>query len=245
MNSLALPSSPRPPRAVVFLLALILESGILAVLAVWMRPSPLPTPVITPPMAVQLVSWPQPSATPQPTPHPPALRTTASIPRKPVPTPPKLSPRPPREAKVPVRTPHSAPSALAVTAAPSTISRMPAPVTSAAATPAIPALPPSPPAPAAETRPSIPAYAHNPAPEYPQSARWDGEEGTVLLRVLVNVSGLPKKITVVRSSGYTSLDRAAEKAVRHWRFTPGTRDGKPVAMQVEVPIRFRLTDANL
>ena len=242
MNSLALPSSPRPPRAVVFLLALILESGILAVLAVWMRPSPLPTPVITPPMAVQLVSWPQPSATPQPTPHPPALRTTASIPRKPVPTPPKLSPRPPREAKVPVRTPHSAPSALAVTAAPSTISRMPAPVTSAAATPA---LPPSPPAPAAETRPSIPAYAHNPAPEYPQSARWDGEEGTVLLRVLVNVSGLPKKITVVRSSGYTSLDRAAEKAVRHWRFTPGTRDGKPVAMQVEVPIRFRLTDANL
>ncbi|MBU2826345.1 energy transducer TonB, partial [Acidithiobacillus ferrooxidans] len=33
--------------------------------------------------------------------------------------------------------------------------------------------------------------------------------------------------------------------VRHWRFTPGTRDGKPAAMQVEVPIRFRLTDANL
>nr|MBU2717206.1 energy transducer TonB [Acidithiobacillus ferridurans] len=67
MSTLALPSSPQPPRAVVFLLALILESGILAVLAVWMRASPLPTPVITPPMAVQLVSWPQPSATPQPT----------------------------------------------------------------------------------------------------------------------------------------------------------------------------------
>ena len=94
------------------------------------------------------------------------------------------------------------------------------------------------------SRPSIPAYAHNPAPEYPQSARWEGEEGTVLLRVLVNVSGLPEKITVARSSGYTSLDRAAEQAVQHWRFIPGTRDGRPVAMQVEVPIRFRLTDAN-
>ena len=101
-----------------------------------------------------------------------------------------------------------------------------------------------PPAPAAESRPSIPAYAQNPAPDYPQSARWEGEEGTVLLRVLVNVAGLPEKITIARSSGYASLDRAAEKAVQHWRFTPGTRDGKPVTMQVEVPIRFRLTDAN-
>ena len=244
MSTLALPASPQPPRAVVFLLALMLEAGILAVLAVWMRASPPPTPVITPPMVVQLVSWPQTSATPQPAPYPPAPRPTASIPQKPVPTPPKLSPRPLREAKVPVRARFSAPGALAAPAAPSTISRTPAPVTSAAATPAMPALPPATPAPAAETRPSIPAYAHNPAPEYPQSARWDGEEGIVLLRVLVNVSGLPEKITVVRSSGYTSLDRAAEKAVRHWRFTPGTRDGKPVAMQVEVPIRFRLNDSN-
>nr|WP_239058751.1 energy transducer TonB [Acidithiobacillus ferrianus] len=241
---MALPFSPQPPRAVVFLLALILESGILAVLAVWMRASPLPTPVITPPMAVQLVSWPQPSATPQPAPKPPALQTTALIPRKSVPTPPKLPPRPLREVKVPVRTPLSAPSALAAPAAPSTMFLAPAPATPVAVAPVVPTLPPSPPAPAAETRPSIPAYAHNPAPDYPQSARWDGEEGTVLLRVLVNVSGLPEKITVARSSGYTSLDRAAEKAVQHWRFTPGTRDGKPVAMQVKVPIRFRLTDAN-
>jgi protein TonB len=62
--------------------------------------------------------------------------------------------------------------------------------------------------------------------------------------VLVNVTGLPEKITVTRSSGTTSLDRAAEKAVQHWRFTPGSRDGKPVAMRVDIPIRFRLTDAN-
>ncbi|MCR0970373.1 energy transducer TonB, partial [Acidithiobacillus ferrooxidans] len=65
MSTLALPASPQPPRAVVFLLALMLEAGILAVLAVWMRASPPPTPVITPPMVVQLVSWPQTSATPQ------------------------------------------------------------------------------------------------------------------------------------------------------------------------------------
>ena len=66
----------------------------------------------------------------------------------------------------------------------------------------------------------------------------------MLLRVLVNVTGLPEEISIARSSGYPSLDRAAEKAVQHWRFTPGTRDGKPVAMRVEVPIRFRLKDAN-
>jgi len=124
------------------------------------------------------------------------------------------------------------------------MSRAPVPAAAAAVAPVVSALPPSPPAPAAETHPSIPAYAHNPAPDYPQSARWEGEEGTVLLRVLVNVTGLPEKITIARSSGYASLDRAAEKAVQHWRFTPGTRDGKPVAMRVEVPIRFRLADTN-
>ncbi|MGC9215472.1 energy transducer TonB [Acidithiobacillus sp.] len=121
------------------------------------------------------------------------------------------------------------------------MSRTPAPAAPVAVAPIVSAIPPTP---AAESRPSIPAYAHNPAPDYPQSARWEGEEGTVLLRVLVNVAGLPEKITIARSSGYTSLDQAAEKAVQHWRFTPGTSDGKPVTMQVEVPIRFRLTDAN-
>lgn len=243
MSTLALHPSPQPPRAVVFLLALVLEMGILAVLAVWIRVSPPPTPVLTPPMSVQLVSWSQPSAAPQPAPKPPALRTITPIPRKSVPTP-KLSPRPLREDKVPVHTLPLAPSALAAPAAPSTMSRAPVPAAAAAVAPVVSALPPSPPAPAAETLPSIPAYAHNPAPDYPQSARWEGEEGTVLLRVLVNVAGLPEKITIARSSGYTSLDRAAEKAVQHWRFTPGTRDGKPVAMRVEVPIHFRLTDTN-
>ncbi|WP_075323375.1 energy transducer TonB [Acidithiobacillus albertensis] len=243
MSTLALPSNPQPPRAVVFLLALILEAGILAVLALCLRPSHLPRPVITPPMAVQLVSWPHPGATPQPSPHPPSPRTTVPIAPKPVPAPPRLSPRPPREVKVPLRTPRLAPTKRVAPAAPSTISRMPAAVTSAAASPAVPALAPSPPAPA-ETRPSIPAYARNPAPEYPQSARWDGEEGTVMLRVLVSVSGLPEKITVAHSSGYSSLDRAAEQTVRHWRFTPGTRDGKVVPMWVEIPIRFRLNNGS-
>lgn len=243
MSSLAISISPQhPPRAaIVFLLALVLEAGILAVLAVWMRISPVPRPVLTPPMMVQLAAWPQPSAAPRPAPRKPVARTTAPTPRKSVPVPPKVAPKPlERRVKAPIPSLPAAPSALAVPAASSTSSRTAVPATSAAGTAA---LPPAPPAPPAETRPSIPAYAHNPAPDYPQSARWEGEEGTVLLRVLVNGSGLPEKITVARSSGYTSLDRAAEKAVQQWRFTPGTRDGKPVAMQVEIPIRFRLTDA--
>ncbi|WP_414041719.1 TonB family protein [Acidithiobacillus sp. M4-SHS-6] len=241
MSGLALPAGPQPPRAVVFLLALILELGILAVLAAWLRISPAPRPALTPPMMVQLAAWPQPGAAPQPAPRKPAARTAAPTPRKSVPVPRKVAPKSlERRVKVPIRSLPAAPSALAVPAASSTRSRTAAPAASAADTAA---LPPAPPAPPAESRPSIPAYAHNPAPDYPQSARWEGEEGTVVLRVLVNSSGLPEKITVARSSGYTSLDRAAEKAVQRWRFTPGTRDGKAVAMQVEIPIRFRLRDA--
>ena len=65
-----------------------------------------------------------------------------------------------------------------------------------------------------------------------------------MLHVLVNAAGLPEKITVASSSGYSSLDHAAKKAVQLWRFNPGTSDGKPVAMWVDVPIRFHLTNAN-
>jgi len=244
VSTLALPSNPQPPRSVVFLLALILESGILAALAAWMRASPLPMPVLTPPIAVQLVSWPQPSTAPQPEITPPARRTSKGLPRKSALVPPKAAPRPLRQDKVPIRTPLSAPGALAAPVTSSTISRAPAPATPVAAAAAEPVLPPSPPTPAAVTRPSIPAYAHNPAPDYPQSARWEREEGTVVLRVLINAAGLPEKITIARSSGYTSLNRAAEKAVQHWRFVPGTRDGKPITMQVDVPIRFSLNDSN-
>lgn len=87
---------------------------------------------------------------------------------------------------------------------------------------------------------AVPLYRENPSPAYPGLARRRGYEGVVLLDVLVSAEGRVGELRVARSSGYSLLDRAAVEAVDGWRFEPGRRGGRPVAMRVRVPVRFRL-----
>ena len=82
----------------------------------------------------------------------------------------------------------------------------------------------------------------NPGPEYPRSARRRGDEGTVVLRVLVSAAGLPDSVHLLSSSGFQSLDTAAAEAVRGWRFIPARRGDVAVPATVDVPIAFRLTN---
>ncbi|EXJ14931.1 energy transducer TonB [Imhoffiella purpurea] len=84
------------------------------------------------------------------------------------------------------------------------------------------------------------AYLNNPAPGYPGSARRQRQEGTVHLRVLVNAKGRPGEVRIATSSGVSSLDQAALRAVRRWRFKPAQRNGQPISAWVRIPIRFRL-----
>ena len=96
----------------------------------------------------------------------------------------------------------------------------PAPVAAApAATPPVPVVPPS----------FNAAYLNNPPPAYPAVARRAGEQGKVVLRVLVNASGSPDKVEIRSSSGFSRLDDAALDAVRRWRFVPARQGDKPVA----------------
>ena len=53
------------------------------------------------------------------------------------------------------------------------------------------------------------AYLNNPAPAYPSLSRRLGEEGRVLLRVLVDPDGRAREVHVQGASGHTRLDRAA------------------------------------
>jgi len=85
-----------------------------------------------------------------------------------------------------------------------------------------------------------PAYATNPRPKYPRVARRRGYEGVVLLKVLVDHEGRADDVLVLKSSGHKMLDRSALKAVKNWVFKPGTVDGKPMEMWVQVPVRFEL-----
>lgn len=76
--------------------------------------------------------------------------------------------------------------------------------------------------------------------KYPPGAKEAGEEGMVKLRVRVDDKGWTTDVKVLESSGFPRLDEAAQQAVSHWRYRPGTIDGVATAMQLNVPIRFVL-----
>ena len=80
-------------------------------------------------------------------------------------------------------------------------------------------------------------------PNYPIGARRRGEEGTVILDVVVAEDGMAQTVTRVTSSGFPELDAAAERAAAKARFKPGTRDGKPVLSSARITIIFRLRDS--
>jgi len=85
-----------------------------------------------------------------------------------------------------------------------------------------------------------PNYYQNPPPEYPDLARQMRQEGLVLLLVEVNKEGDPVSERIIQSSGFSLLDQAALKVVRHWKFQPGNIDNMPIETTVTIPIRFRL-----
>lgn len=84
------------------------------------------------------------------------------------------------------------------------------------------------------------AYLHNPPPQYPMVSRRIGEEGRVLLRVLVSEKGDAKQVEIENGSGSTRLDKAAMDAVKNWRFIPAKRNNEPISAFVIVPIQFSL-----
>lgn len=83
-------------------------------------------------------------------------------------------------------------------------------------------------------------YLREPQPEYPDSAREEGHEGTVILRVLVDEHGKPSSVDVVRSSGFGNLDESGRAAARGALFKPYLEDGHGVSVYVIVPLRFQL-----
>jgi protein TonB len=97
--------------------------------------------------------------------------------------------------------------------------------------------------PSAGGAPGLPARGlRNPAPVYPDEARRMRQEGVVMLEVLVSSGGSAEEVTVIRSSGYALLDRAAAEAVRQWTFQPARTAGLPVACRVQIPVRFSLAN---
>ena len=169
--------------------------------------------------------------------------------------PPPPAPHPPPPARQPVTraapvpliaaapTPAAAPQAFAVPPPPEA-----PPVVQAV--PAAPA-PPAPPAPVVQAPPPAPAqprllpasniaYLVPPPIEVPLASRRLGEQGLVQLRVLVGVDGLPRQVSVQRSSGFTRLDEQAASAMKRARFKPQTDQGVPIEWIVVAPLQYEI-----
>jgi TonB family protein len=86
---------------------------------------------------------------------------------------------------------------------------------------------------------AFPVLIHKYEPEYSEAARKAKWQGTVALSVEVNASGDATNVRVIHSLGL-GLDEEAVEAVGRWKFKPGVKDGKPVALQAEVVVNFRL-----
>jgi protein TonB len=87
------------------------------------------------------------------------------------------------------------------------------------------------------------AYETATPPDYPIAALREGVEGTVLLRVLVDETGKPVQVVVLKSSGSRLLDNAArEHVLAAWRFHPAQRDGHAIQAWAQVPVKFSLSN---
>jgi protein TonB len=174
------------------------------------------------PLMVSLITLPPkpepaPPTPPVVTPPKPKPLPRMIVTQKPTPSPIEAVPVEPEPAESPPAEPEpAAPPVTAVEAAPAELP---------------PVTPPS----------YIAAYLNNPAPEYSYAAKRAGEQGKVLLRVLVNAQGTADEVRLEQGSGYARLDEAAMHTVRvRWRFVPARQGDTPVAAWVIVPITFKL-----
>jgi len=100
--------------------------------------------------------------------------------------------------------------------------------TGAVADPSPPALPPKPAGPVELPQGAMPprASADNAVPEYPERARAGGQEGQVILRVVITETGKVTRIQVLH--GDEPFLAAALAAVKAWTYSPATVDGHPI-----------------
>jgi TonB family protein len=76
-------------------------------------------------------------------------------------------------------------------------------------------------------------------PQYSEEARKARYQGTVVLEAIVRRDGTVDIQRVVRSLGF-GLDENAIQALKQWRFRPGTKNGVPVDVSLNIEVNFNL-----
>lgn len=86
---------------------------------------------------------------------------------------------------------------------------------------------------------SPPRLLHSVQPAYPALAMSNHVEGDVQIQTLIDQTG--KVISAKVLSGPALLRNAATDAVKQWRYSPATLDGKPTSMEYRVTVSFHLS----
>lgn len=76
-------------------------------------------------------------------------------------------------------------------------------------------------------------------PQYSEEARKNKLQGSISLSIVIDTSGMPTQIAVLRPLGM-GLDEEAVKAVSQWRFAPGTKNGAPVPVYTQIEITMHV-----
>ncbi|PNG55939.1 hypothetical protein WDL1CHR_01276 [Variovorax sp. WDL1] len=83
-------------------------------------------------------------------------------------------------------------------------------------------------------------YAQSCKPNYPAMSKRLGEQGKVIVKVVVGADGLPKQADIRKSSGFDRLDEAARETMLRCRFSPGKVGGVAQTMSYDAPVNFVL-----
>ena len=181
----------------------------------------------------------------QPTPPEPVL--PAPAPARPLSAPAWLLPPEITVAAAPAA---PVPVTVVVATAPAAPVAAPQPATAASPLPVAAPRPPAPPPVAVPAEPRQVAaeprqvaagqirYRVAPAVEVPMASRRLGESGTVWLKVVVDVNGLPRQVSLHRSSGHARLDEQALAAMRSARFQPLVEGGSAYEWLVIAPLQY-------
>jgi len=86
---------------------------------------------------------------------------------------------------------------------------------------------------------SAPQLVFAPDPEFSDEARRAKYQGVCVVSLIVDAQGNPQRVSVVRHLGM-GLDEKAVEAVRQYKFKPATLQGKPVPVEVNIEVNFRI-----
>ncbi len=89
-----------------------------------------------------------------------------------------------------------------------------------------------------------PRVLYQPLPAYTQEARDAKISGIVLLRAIIRKDGTVDSFKVLRGLGYGLDESAMHTIATKWKFEPGTINGQPADIEVNIEVSFRLWDRN-